>query len=43
MANVSKRSEESLVDFVFVKDEDIKPNPPLKKELEEWERLAEEM
>jgi hypothetical protein len=25
MTNVSKRSEESLVDFVFVKDEDIKP------------------
>ncbi|MFS0560705.1 hypothetical protein AB1K91_08185 [Terribacillus sp. 179-K 1B1 HS] len=43
MANVSKKSEESLVDFVFVKDEDVKPNPQLDKELEEWERLAEEM
>lgn len=43
MVNVSIRSEESLVEFVFVKDEDVKPNPQLEIELEEWERLAKEM
>lgn len=36
-------SKESLVQFVADKDEDIKPNPELERELEEWEKLIQEM
>ena len=33
-------SKESLVEFVDVKDEDIKPNPELEREIKEWENLS---
>lgn len=40
---MTKDQKESLVEFVDIKDEDIKPNPKLQAEIEEMERLLEEL